>query len=259
MSIEHHDDLEGLTAAGRLAARTRDALLSAVVPGVTPRELDALGARMIRDAGGRSAPMLQVGFPAATCISVNEVVAHGVPDDRPLARGDLVNVDVSVELGGYWADTGASATVGEAAPDVEALCATGRAALDAALGAVRAGGRLNALGRAAEAVARAAGRQTLRDLCGHGVGRALWEEPSDVHGYHEPRDRRRLHHGLVIAVEPFVTTGARRTRLGADGWALVCADGGRAVQYEHTVVVTRRGAWVVTSEEPFLVPWRGAA
>ncbi|MEQ9570019.1 MAG: M24 family metallopeptidase, partial [Longimicrobiales bacterium] len=186
MSIEHRYELEGLTAAGRLAARTRDALLAAAHPGVTPRDLDAIGAEMIRRAGGRPAPVLQVGFPAATCISVNEVVAHGVPDDRPLADGDLLNVDVSVELDGFWADTGASTTVGAADPDLAALLATGRAALDAALSAVRSGGRLNALGRAAEAVATAAGRCTLRDLCGHGVGRALWEEPSEVHGYYEP-------------------------------------------------------------------------
>lgn len=259
MSIEHPHELAGLTAAGGLAARTRDALLEAARPGVTPRELDALGADLIRRAGGRPAPALQVGFPAATCISVNEVVAHGVPDDRPLADGDLVNVDVSVELDGFWADTGASAPVGACDPEVEALCATGRAALEAALSAVRTGGRLNALGRAAEAVARAAGRQTLRDLCGHGVGRALWEEPSDVHGYHEPRDHRRLRDGWVIAVEPFVTTGARRTRRAPDGWGLMCDDGGRAVQFEHTVVVTRRGAWVVTAAEPHMVPWKGAA
>ncbi|MEK9506990.1 type I methionyl aminopeptidase [Gemmatimonadota bacterium Y43] len=258
MSIESHDDLVGLAAAGALAGRVREALLEAAVPGITPRELDARGAKMIERAGGRPAPPLQAGFPAATCISVNEVIAHGVPDDRALRSGDLLNVDVSVELAGYWADTGASITVGAADPDRDALCATGRRALDAALGAVRAGGRLNALGRAAEAVARADGRETLRDLCGHGVGRALWEEPSEVVGYHDPRDRRRLHEGLVLAVEPFVTTGARHTAVDDDGWGLRCDDGGLAVQYEHTFVVTAKGAWVVTAPRPFLVPWRRA-
>lgn len=256
MSIGNHDEYMGISAAGRLAGRTRDALLARSIAGVTPRELDAVGAELIRRAGGRPAPPLQAGFPAAICISVNEVVAHGVPDDRPLEPGDLVNVDVSVELNGYWADTGASLPVGSVGPDAMALCATGQAALQAALGAVRSGGRLNALGRAAESVAHAAGRETLRDLCGHGVGGALWEEPADVHGYHEPRDRRRLKRGQVVAMEPFVTTGARQTHLASDGWGLVCDDGGRAVQYEHTFVVTDRGALVVTADCPFVVPWR---
>lgn len=256
MSIGSASDLDGLVAAGQVAARTLRLMVDAVATGVTPEQLNELGAAEMRRAGARSAPMLSVGFPAETCISVNDAIAHGVPSGTPLADGDLVNIDVSVELDGFFADTGASVPVSAGNAALDDLCATGRRALYRALAAVRSDAPMNGVGRAAEATARAAGYEIVRDLCGHGVGRALHEAPSEIPAWFRPRDRRTFRDGMVLAIEPFVSTGARHVRAGSDGWTLHTEDGGLAVQYEHTVVVTARGALVVTAPRPHLVAAR---
>ena len=260
MSIDSHADLEGLAAAGHVAAATLQRMLAAVEPGVTTAELDDLGSATLRALGARSAPMLAVGFPGATCVSVDEEIAHGVPGSRALRAGGLVNVDVSVELDGFWADCGASAVVpGGGAAEAERLgrlCDAGREALSAALAAVRSDALLNRIGLAVERVARDRGYAVIRDLCGHGVGRALHEEPGDVYGFYDPSDRRRMRDGMVLAVEPFLSTGSAHVRVREDGWTLATADGGPAVQFEHTIVVTDGGALVVTAPEPYLVEHR---
>src|SRR5690606_4676772 len=237
---------------GGVASTIHARLAGRGIPGYTPCELSRLGAKESRRSGPRSAPLVSVDYPAETCISVNEAVAHGIPTREPLGPSDLVNIDVSVELDGYFADTGASVPVDRGHDALARLCAMGRAALGRSLGKVRTGGRLNEIGRAAERVALDAGYDVLRDLCGHGLGRALHEEPGSVLGYYDPWDRRRMSDGLVLAIEPFVSTGARRVRTAADGWTLLTEDGGVAVQFEHTVVVTSRGALVMTAERPFL-------
>lgn len=247
MSISSPDELAALRAAGAAAAATLAAMQAAVRPGVRTAELDAIGAAVMRSHGARSAPMLVVGFPAATCISVNSDIAHGVPGPGELCEGDLVNIDVSVELNGFFADMGASMPVGTPSPRVAKLCAAGREALDAALAEVRSDAPLNRIGWAAEQVATRHGFVVIRDLCGHGVGRSLHEEPKEVYGHYVPSDRRRMHRGQVLAIEPFVSTGSRRVRTSGDGWTLATADGGLAVQYEHTVVVTDTGAEIVTA------------
>lgn len=255
MSVGSRAELEGLRAAGYAAAQVLERLRAAARPGVTTAELDVMAARSMRAFGARSAPRLDVGFPACTCISVNECVAHGVPGPYRLRAGDLVNIDVSLELDGFYADTGASFSVGPVSdPLADRLCSVGRLALWNALGAVRSHGRLNRIGWAAERTARAQGFTVIRDLCGHGLGRALREAPSDVFGFFMPGDHRRLPHGLVLAIEPFVSSGAESTRVGDDGWSLRTSDGSLAVQFEHTVVVTDEGALVLTASEPFLVP-----
>ncbi len=254
MSIGTIDELEGLRAAGRAAALVLARMRAAVRPGVTTAALDALGARLLEELGARSAPIRDAGFPTATCISVNDCVAHGIPGPGALRAGDLVNIDVSLELDGFYADTGASFPVGPATPLTARLCRAGRQSLANALAAIRAGGRLNRIGAAAERTVKAHGFKVIRDLCGHGLGRALREEPGDVFGWYDPEDRRLLAPGLVLAVEPFVSSGAEYTRVDEDGWSLRTEDGALAVQFEHTVVVTDRGALVLTAPEPFLIP-----
>lgn len=253
MSIGSATELDGLAAAGAVAAHVLDLMLGAVEVGVSPVDLNRIGAAEMRSLGARSAPMLSVGFPAETCISVNDAIAHGVPGRDELATGDLVNIDVSVELDGYFADTGASRPVAPGGSSVDRLCDTGRLALQAALSEVRSGARLNRLGWAAERTALDAGYEIVRDLCGHGVGRALHEEPTEVPGFFDPGDRRCLEEGTVLAVEPFVSTGARHVRVRRDGWTLETEDGGLAVQFEHTVVVTGDGPLVVTAARPYLL------
>jgi methionyl aminopeptidase len=253
MSIADQHELEALVAAGRVAWRALSAMVEAVRPGITTAELNEIGAHEIARAGARAAPILDAGFPAECCISVNDAIAHGVPGPYALRREDLVNLDVSVELDGFYADNGASVAVDPDDPRLARLCDVGRRTLANALGVVRDGALLNEIGRAAERTARASGYEVIRDLCGHGVGRSLHEEPKEVCSFYVPADRRRLSEGQVLAIEPFVSTGARGVRRASDGWTLTTEDGGLAVQYEHTVVVTRDGALVVTADEPYAI------
>lgn len=246
MSVRTIEELRGLRRAGVVVADTLAAMGAAVRPGMTTSELDDLGERLLADRGAEPAPRATYGFPGATCISVNDEIAHGVPGARVLRRGDVVNIDVSAALDGYVADTGASFPVGTAGRQVSALCRAGRKALAAGVAAVRTGRRFAELGLAVESVVRRHGFQVIRDLTGHGVGRALHEEPSDVRSFFDPRDPRRMTEGLVFTIEPMVSPTARRSRLDSDGWTLRTADGSRAVQFEHTVVATSRGAVVVT-------------
>jgi len=246
MTIDGVDDLAGLRRAGAVVAEARDAMLAAVAPGVTTADLDAVGRAILRRHGARSAPR-SVGFPAATCVSVNDEAAHGIPSPRRVLRaGDLVNVDVSAELDGYWADTGASAPVGEVAPRADRLLAATREAQADALAAARAGRPLRHLGRAVERCARLRGFTVLANLCGHGVGASLHEPPS-VPSVEDPTDPTVLWEGLVLAVEPFLATGATAAYEDpADGWTLRTTDGSLAAQFEHTIVVTQGRPLVLT-------------
>jgi methionyl aminopeptidase len=187
-----------------------------------------------------------VGFPAATCVSVNDEAAHGIPSGRVLLDGDIVNVDVSAELDGYWADNGASRAVGEVTVEARTLLDTARRANAAAVDAARAGRPVRDIGRASQRCAHRRGMSVLRNLAGHGTGRALWEEPS-VSGFDDRSSRAFLHEGLVLAVEPFVSTGARWAELADDGWTLV-TPGHLSAQFEHTIVVTRGAPLVLTAD-----------
>jgi methionyl aminopeptidase len=246
MTIGSEDDLEKLKAAGALVARTLKAMGEALEPGITTRELDDLGRRLLEAEGAQPAPELTYGFPGATCISIGPDVAHGIPDDRRIAAGDLVNIDVSAALDGFFGDTGASFAVPPVSARVERLCRDGRRALWTGIRAVRAGGELAAPGRAIEAFARKNGYSLVRNLASHGVGAALHEEPKEVPTWNERSERRRIHEGLVFTLEPFLSLGADWVEETGDGWTLRPRGGEPTVQYEHTLVATRNGPVVVT-------------
>jgi methionyl aminopeptidase len=250
MTIDGEDDLRGLERVGRAVAEARDAMLTAAAPGVTTADLDAVGREVLRAHGARSAPQLAAGFPAATCVSVNDEAAHGIPSPtRVLKAGDLVNVDVSAELDGYWADTGASAPVGppEAIdPVARRLVAATREAQGAAMNAARAGRPLRHIGRAVERTARRRGFSVIANLCGHGVGGSLHEAPS-VPSVEDPGDPTVLWEGLVLAVEPFLSTGATMAFEDGDGWTLRTPDRSLSAQFEHTIVVRQGKPLVLTA------------
>jgi methionyl aminopeptidase len=245
MTITNADELDGLKAIGRIVANTMQAMGAAMEPGMTTRELDGIGRALLEAAGAESAPELTYGFPGATCISVNEEIAHGIPGDRVLTAGDLVNIDVSARKDGYFADTGATFRLGVVTPRLERLCRDGRKAMEVGIAAVGHGRPLSGIGNAVGRFAEARGYSLIRNLASHGVGRALHEEPGEVATWPN-RDRRRIHRGLVLTVEPFLSLGGRMARQGRDGWTLYSAPAARVVQYEHTVVATDRGAVVVT-------------
>lgn len=219
---------------------------AALEPGITTRELDSLGRKLLEKEGARSAPELTYNFPGATCISVGPDCAHGIPDDRPVKAGDLINIDVSAELEGYFGDTGASFTVPPVKPQIERLCHDGQQAMWAGIRAVKAGGRLNDIGRSIEGFAKKKGYSLVRNLASHGVGQSLHDEPGEIPTWYEPRDRRKIPEGLVFTIEPFLSLGADWVEEQHDGWTLRPPLEQPTVQYEHTLVATRRGPLVLT-------------
>ena len=236
MTVENETDLQGILRIGRICGEALQHMLAHVEPGMTTAELDAIGAAFLKAQGARSAPILAYKFPGWTCISINEEAAHGVPGRRVIRPGDVVNVDVSAELEGYWADTAATIIVPPAAPEHERLCAFTRRALDRAIAAARAGRLMNVIGRAVEDVARRGGYRIIPDLPGHGVGRHIHEKPSVYNFYHQ-RDCTRIEEGMVFTIEPFLSMGSGRIVTESDGWTLKTVDDSVCAQYEHTVVI----------------------
>lgn len=248
MTVTNDEDLRKLQAIGRIVAQTLEAMGAAIEPGMTTAELDDVGRRLLEAAGARSAPELVYDFPGATCISVNEQVAHGIPGSRVIAPGDLVNIDVSAEKDGFYADTGASFPVPPVSARIGRLCRDGRRALWTGIRQVRSDGPLVSIGDAVGAFARKNGYTLIRNLASHGIGRALHEEPTEIATWPDRSERRRMTEGLVFTVEPFLSLGGAWAERADedDPWTLVSEPRAPTVQYEHTIVVTRNGAVVVT-------------
>jgi len=246
MTVENQDDVDGILNAGRVVAAVRDAMLGAVEPGMTTAELDAFGAKLLDRAGARSAPRVMYDFPGATCISINEEAAHGVPGSRVIQAGDVVNVDVSAELDGYFADTGGTMVVPPTDATKTRLLHATRQALSKALGEARAGAPINRIGKAVQRVAKKHGFRIIRNLAGHGIGRSLHEDPDGIVSYFDRGDTRRFHEGQVVAIEPFLSTRSTHVTEADDGWTLVGHPANLSAQYEHTIIVTRGAPIVAT-------------
>lgn len=246
MTIDNDDDLEALKRIAKIVADVREAMGAALEPGMTTRELDDLGRALLEKEGAQSAPELSYGFPGATCISVFPEIAHGIPGERVLRAGDLVNIDVSAERDGYFADTGASFVIPPKSAKLERLTRDGKRALWAGINQVKAGARFNEIGRAIETFADRNGYSLIRNLASHGVGRALHEDPKEIATWHEPKETRRIQEGLVFTLEPFLSLGSDWAVEGDDGWTLSADTGRPTVQYEHTLVATKSGALVLT-------------
>lgn len=246
MIVSSEKDLLGLTRIGQICGHTLQEMIAALKPGITTRELDEIGSHALMKHRARSAPILVYKYPGVTCISINDEAAHGIPGDRVIQPGDLVNIDVSAELDGYFADTGASVAVPPVLPAHQALLDATQQALDAALEAVRAGEPLNVIGLAVEGIARKGGYRIIRELGGHGVGRGLHEPPRNVPNFYTTRARERMTDGQVLTIEPFLTPGSGKIFTARDGWTLKTTDGAPAAQYEHTIVITPKKPVLVT-------------
>lgn len=246
MSINSVKDLEGLRKVGRIVARCLQHMQSKLEPGITTGELDAIGGEFLAAHGARSAPRLTYNFPGNTCISVNEEAAHGIPGSKVLKAGDLVNIDVSAELDGYFADTGGSSIIPPESKLHLQICAAAKKALENAMREARAGARLNRIGHAIETEAARNGFTVIENIGSHGVGRALHEEPGFIAGYYDKRDKRILHENQVITIEPFISSGAREVFENGDGWTLVTNPGVFTAQYEHTIVITKGEPIIIT-------------
>ena len=247
MTVSDDDDLQALREIGRIVAQTLAVMGKALEPGMTTAELDAIGRAVLEREGARSAPECVYGFPGATCISVNEEAAHGIPGERRIAAGDLVNIDVSAEKGGFFSDTGASYAVPPVDRRIERLCRDGKRALWAGIGQVGAGKPLAGIGQAVGRFAQKNGYTLVRNLASHGIGRSLHEEPKEIATWPERGERRIMQKGLVFTVEPFLSLGAEwAEHAEGDAWTLYGEPRAPTVQYEHTLVATAAGAMVLT-------------
>ncbi|WP_306225925.1 type I methionyl aminopeptidase [Bosea beijingensis] len=247
MTISNDDELQALKEIGGIVARALATMGKAIEPGMTTAELDAIGRDYLERHGARPAPELAYEFPGATCISVNEEIAHGIPGARRILAGDLVNIDVSAEKNGFFGDTGASFAVPPVKPKLDRLCRDGRRALWAGIGQVGAGKPLAGIGRAVGRFAEKNGYTLVRNLASHGVGRSLHEEPTEIATWPDRSERRTMTNGLVFTVEPFLSLGADWAENAEDDrWTLYSDPCAPTVQYEHTVVATPRGAVILT-------------
>jgi methionyl aminopeptidase len=241
-------EVEAMAAAGAALAevflRLRDGIVQA---GMTTADLDRHVEDLILAGGDRPAFKGLYGFPGSACISVNEVVVHGIPGDRRIEDGDIVGVDIGLVRDGWYADSAETFRVGAVRPEVERLCATTQRALDAGVAATRAGNRLSAIGRAIEGEARPNGYGVVETLVGHGIGRALHEDPQvpNVERFHGPDPL--LEEGMVLALEPMFNLGSRHVRTLEDEWTIVTVDGAWSAHFEHTVAITENGPRVLTA------------
>ena len=247
-------DIQGLEAAGRLVRRVFTLMKEAATPGISTAELDQIAIAEFLRAGAESAPVLYYDFPGATCISVNEEAAHGIPGPKRLQAGDMINIDVSANLNGYVADMGESFVVTGLASSLSRsnnsaqlrICEAVQYAVQQAIKVVYAGCSLNVVGAAVQKVADTKGYQIISNLGSHGVGRSIHEEPSYV-PFDNPREKRRLEHGQVFTIEPFFTTGKPWVDEQDDGWTLCVKPGELVAQFEQTVIVGASGAQVLTA------------
>ena len=248
--LKNHREIERMRASADLVARTLGEVARYVEPGVTTRRLDQVASRFIRAHGAIPAfkgyRVGQMVFPSTLCTSVNDVVVHGIPNDVPLQEGDVLSVDCGVLLDGFYGDSAYTFAVGEVAESHRALCETTLAALNEGIRQAVAGGYLGDIGHAIQIRCEGRGYGVVRDLVGHGIGRALHEDPQ-VPNVGRARTGRRLREGLVLCIEPMVNLGTDDVVTGADGWAVRSADGSVSAHYEHMVVVHRGEAEVLTT------------
>ncbi len=246
--------LAKIRRACRAAAEVLAEGARAVAPGVTTDAIDAVvhGAYLAR--GGYPSTLNYHGYPKSLCTSVNEVILHGIPDSRPLQDGDIVNLDVTIYLDGMHGDCSGTFAVGRVDEASRRLMRVTRECLELGISAVKPGRPISEIGRAIERHATAHGYGVVRAFCGHGIGEDFHMDPQVLH-YHEPRARQAMEEGMVFTIEPMLTAGRPEHVVWSDGWTAVTADGQRAAQFEHTLLVTRDGAEILTVEpEPAAEP-----
>jgi methionyl aminopeptidase len=242
-------EIERMRASGRVVARALRAMSEAIVPGKTsPKDLDSIAKRIIDEAGGTPSFLGYRGFPASACISVNEVVVHGIPTEVPLQEGDIVGLDLGVLLEGWHADSAWTYGVGTITPEAQRLLNVTRESLYQGIAKARVGNRIGDIAHAVQKYVEGSGYSVVRDLVGHGIGRKLHEEPHSVPNFGKPGKGESLGEGMTICIEPMVNQGTWRVKTLEDGWTLVTEDGKLAAHFEHTVAITRDGPEILTLE-----------
>lgn len=244
MVLKSRGELELMDEANRIVHRVLDGITERIAPGVTTRELDRWAEETVRSAGAVPAFLSYRGFPATLCTSVNDVIVHGIPDDRLLAAGDIVGVDCGVLYKGYYGDAARTYPVGEISEEAQRLLRVTREALLIAVEHAVPGARLGDIGFAVQRHAETAGYSVVRDFVGHGVGTALHEDPQ-VPNFGKPGKGPRLKPGLVLAIEPMVNAGVAEHTTDPDGWTARTEDGALSAHFEYSVAITTEGPWIL--------------
>lgn len=247
MSITNEAELAGMKKASEAVAYTLKEMKNYAQPGMTTKQLDEYGAKILSDFGAKSAPYLTYKFPGYTCISVNNEFCHGIPSDsRILKEGDLVNIDVSAELDGFWSDNGNSFVLGEDIYKHQKLVDASKEILHKAIYNIKGGVRIADIGLLIETEAKKRGYKVIKNLTGHGIGRSLHEEPHEIANYRDRLNLTRFRKNSVVAIETFIATTSTYAETLQDGWTMVGNKGGFMAQHEHTIVVTDGQPMILT-------------
>lgn len=239
MSITKETELIGMKKASEAVAYTLKEMRNYAHPGMTTKQLDIYGGAILAGFGAKSAPHETYGFPGWTCISVNNEFCHGIPsDNRILKEGDLVNIDVSAELDGFWSDNGGSFVLGKDINRHQSLIDASKQILHKAIYNIKGGIRIADIGHLIETEAKKRGYKVIKNLTGHGIGKSLHEEPSEIANYRDRFNQARFKKNSVVAIETFISTTSTYAETLNDGWTLVGNKGGFMAQHEHTIVVT---------------------
>jgi methionyl aminopeptidase len=247
--VKDAETIEKMRIAGRLAARALEAAAAAIAPGVTTDELDRVGHEYLLDHGAYPSTLGYKSFPKSLCTSVNEVICHGIPDDRPLEDGDIVNIDITAYIHGVHGDTDATFPVGEVDEESALLIERTREAMMRGIKAVRPGREINVIGRVIESYARRFGYGVVRDFTGHGIGTSFHSGLIVPHYDAAPAYDTVIETGMTFTIEPMLNLGTPDWRMWDDGWTVVTGDGRRSAQFEHTLLVTESGAEILTTTD----------
>ena len=245
MENNYKEFFEQMRLAGSLGARTLDEITSHVKPGVSTKKIDKICYEFIRDNGGYSAPLFYRGFPKSCCTSVNHVVCHGIPAEKYLEEGDIVNIDVTAIVNGWHGDTSRMFYVGDVSIKSKNLVSATYNAMMKAISIIKSGTHLGDIGETIQTYVERKGFSVVRDFCGHGIGKIFHQSPNILH-YGKKGDGIKLETGMIFTVEPMINEGIYNTKLLNDGWTAVTKDKSRSAQFEHTVGVTDNGFEIFT-------------
>ncbi len=248
MSITKDSELTGMKNVSEAVALTLKEMREFAKPGMSTKELDDFGKKILRGLGAKSAPYLTYGFPGWTCISINNEFCHGIPsENKILKEGDLINIDVSAELDGFWADNGGSFVLGKDLYQHQRLIEASQNILRIAINNIRSGVKIADIGYLMETEAKKKGYKVIKNLGGHGVGRSLHEQPDELLNYKNSSDQRRFKNNMVVAIETFISTTSTHAVELNDGWTMVGNRGGYMAQHEHTIVINDGEPLVLTA------------
>lgn len=249
MIIKTEEELEAMKAASHAVAVVLSKMKDYAEIGMSTKEIDEYGGKLLTEMGAKSAPFVEYKFPGFTCISINNEACHGIPSEKKILKnGDLINIDVSANLNGYYGDNGCSFILGEDIQNLSPLVIASQEILMTAIAAIKPGVKINEIGGLINQEAKKRGFKVIRNICGHGIGKKLHEEPAEIACWKDRLNRNRFKKNSVIALETFISTNAKFVYEADDGWTLVTKDGSFVAQHEHTMIIREGRPEILTWE-----------